>query len=47
MSPLPQLALQQLIQLSPDVSIIENAKPTAYDFASGIDQKVLRLRGRA
>lgn len=47
MSPLPQLALQQTIQLRPDVSVVENAKPAAYDFAIGIDQDVLRLRVQA
>ena len=41
------LALQQIIQLVPDAGVIENAKPARDNFAVGIDQDVLRLRGQA
>lgn len=41
------LALQQIIQLGSDAGVIENAKPASHSGAIGIDQEVLRLRGRS
>ncbi len=41
------LALQQIINLSPDAGVVENAKPARDDFAIGIDQEILRLRRRS